>query len=63
MKRHLFDDPIANRGRNRVSGVENVVLEDDGRSGLACVVGPTGDGPHLATFHSAPKSETASTNS
>src|SRR5207245_9534676 len=49
--------------RHRGGGVEGIVLEDDGWSGLPCIVGSTCDGPYLAAFHSRFQSETASTKS
>ena len=49
--------------RDRACGVEGIVLQNDGWSGLARIVGPTGDSPHFAALHSRFQSETASTKS
>src|SRR5258708_10331085 len=48
---------------DRVGRVESVVLDDDRGLRLACVGCATGNGPDLATFHSAFQAEIASTNS
>ena len=49
--------------RNGSSGVEGIVLENDGRPGLTRVIGSTGNRPHVTAFHSGGQSETASTKS
>jgi hypothetical protein len=43
-------------------GVESVVLNDDGWTGLAGVSGTGGDGPDFTAPHSSPQAEIASTN-
>ena len=50
--------------RERSAEIESyVVLENDRWTGLARVIGPTGNRPHVPALHSGGQSETASTKS
>ena len=48
--------------RDRVGGVEAVVLNNDDGAWLPGIILAAGDGPDVATLHSSPQSDTASMN-